>query len=82
MIAKRYLTSEFKYDLLAILPLQFIELKNHRERLFYLIKVVRLKNGLGLVNHEAIVKVVKLVFSQYSLVKFKLDKSWGDSVYS
>ena len=65
LISYRYLSTDFKYDIIPLLPLQFIHLKNHRERLFYLLKVVRLKYGSNIINHRSTVKLVKKIFHDH-----------------
>jgi hypothetical protein len=47
---KNYVTSWFFYDLITLIPLQYMKLKNNRERLFYLIKVTRVFKGYKLFN--------------------------------
>ena len=49
-ISMNYLQNGFAYDFIAILPLQVLHLKNKRENLFFLIKLVRLEKGVRLMN--------------------------------
>jgi len=45
-IATRYLKGGFLYDLIPTIPLQFIKLPGHKERLFYIVKIMRLVGSL------------------------------------
>ena len=46
-ICEHYLGGNFVFDLVTIIPLQEIQLHRKRERLFYLVKFVRLFRGLS-----------------------------------
>lgn len=46
-IALNYLRTTFPYDFLAILPLQIIHMKNHRNSILYILKLVRLFECYG-----------------------------------
>jgi hypothetical protein len=56
---KNYVTSWFLYDLITLIPLQYMKLKNNRERLFYLIKVTRVFKGYKLFNVSQIMSNYK-----------------------
>ena len=45
-IAWNYLTSNFALDFIPLVPLQFIDLPGGKERLFIIIKLIRIFNGL------------------------------------
>ena len=79
MIAKKYLESDLKLDVLALIPFQFLRLKNYRERLFYIIKFVRIKRSVSVINHQATTKFVKRIFSDHIVAKSKNDQEWGAS---
>ena len=59
LIAKHYLKNEFIWDLIPLIPLQLIKLKNNRVRLFFLIKIYRLKKGFKLFDVQKILKSFK-----------------------
>jgi len=42
-----------------------LEFKRHRERLFYLIKVVRLKKGFQVFNTKKLMDIIKGYFDRY-----------------
>lgn len=44
-IALNYLKTDFINDIIPLIPLQLLKLHNHREYLFYLIKVMRMVKG-------------------------------------
>ena len=44
-IAINYFESEFLFDFLPILPLQVLNLKRNRQKLFFLIKCIRIPKG-------------------------------------
>jgi hypothetical protein len=54
MIAVNYLKGDFKIDLICLLPLQMIPLKNNRNYLFFIIKMVRFLRGLELFDVQKI----------------------------
>ena len=54
----RYLSNEFCFDAIPCLPLQFVSLGGN-ERLFYLIKIIRLFNGFKLFNVPDIMENIK-----------------------
>lgn len=65
-IAKHYLTTTFYKDLIPIVPLQMIELKNNRNTLFYLIKLFRLAKGFRLLDVFYLMKKIKEIFKNYN----------------
>lgn len=58
-IANRYFENGFLLDLLSLLPFQFMTLPRHRERLLFLLKVVRIRRGFELFNIPKFMKVIK-----------------------
>lgn len=44
LIASHYYSTDLLWDLIPLVPLQLLELKRSRHRLFYLIKIVRIKS--------------------------------------
>jgi hypothetical protein len=46
LISMRYLRGEFLKDFIPIIPLQLLTLNNGDERLFFIIKIMRLIKGL------------------------------------
>ena len=55
-IAGNYLENGLVTDAIALVPFQVLNLKNRRENLFFLIKLVRLGKGLRLFDVTAIMK--------------------------
>jgi hypothetical protein len=45
-IAHRYFHGSMMVDLFTLIPVQWLRLDRNRERYFYLIKLIRLKQGL------------------------------------
>ena len=56
-IALRYVKGEFLQDLIPLIPLQAFELPHHLERLFYVVKVMRLVVGLKEAKVQNVVNV-------------------------
>ena len=67
-IAWNYIYNGFVTDFIAIIPLQIIQLKNNRQNLFFLIKLIRLEKGLRLFDVTDIMKQIKLVFGERILL--------------
>ena len=44
-ILENYARKELIWDIIPILPFQFLRIKNNRERLFYMIKAIRARKG-------------------------------------
>ena len=66
-IIQNYMLTDFLFDFIPIIPLQVIELTRHRERLFYLIKVVRFYKGFKVLKVSALmqqIKVAKTIFNE------------------
>ena len=57
-IANRYLRGNFIYDFIPIIPLALLNLGGH-ERLFYLIKIIRLYSGFKIFSVPAIMQKIK-----------------------
>ena len=49
-IASNYLNTDFLWDFILVLPLQFIPMYRRRQYLFYLLKIFRIPQGLELYN--------------------------------
>ena len=45
-ISWHYLNGDFKLDMLALIPFQFLQMKNNRQYLFFMIKLIRLEKGI------------------------------------
>lgn len=58
-IAINYLQGAFKFDVIPLIPLQYLTLKNKREYLFFTIKWIRLIKGFKLINISKIKKFAK-----------------------
>ena len=52
-------SSNFSLDLLTIIPLQFIEMKNNRNYLFFGLKMLRIVKGLNVFDVNKIMRWVK-----------------------
>lgn len=52
-----YLKGHFIYDLLPVIPLQFIDLGEHTKR-FYLIKLIRIFIGIEFLDPSAIAELI------------------------
>jgi hypothetical protein len=59
LIAKHYLKNDFIWDFITLIPLQLMKLKNDRQRLFFLIKIYRLKKGFKLFDVDTILRAFK-----------------------
>jgi len=64
-IAVHYLEGEFKGDMIAILPLQIVQLRNNRQYLFFIIKLIRLGKGIRLFNVKAIMSYFQNLNFEY-----------------
>ena len=63
LIAKKYIYGGFIVDLFALIPFTyFIQLKDGYGRLFYLVRVLRLKKGFQIVNVANIMQNLKLLY--------------------
>lgn len=65
-IMKNYIATEFKWDLIPLVPLQLIPMERHRNTLFFIIKTVRLFNINKLLDVGKIVKGVRGCFKKYA----------------
>ena len=54
-----YLKGNFMMDMIPLIPLQWISLPKNRDRLFYLIKTMRIVQGFILFDVRGIVRAVK-----------------------
>lgn len=59
-IAMHYLRGEFLFDLIPLIPLVALDLGGY-ERLFYLIKIIRLVNGFQVFSVPVIMEKIKLL---------------------
>jgi hypothetical protein len=71
-IAINYLYGEFKFDILALLPFQIMTLKNNRQYLFFIIKLLRLAKGIRLFN-------VSKIMSYFQNLNFDYIQSMVDN---
>jgi len=64
-ISVNYLQTTFIFDFIPLLPFQLITtLPNKRERLFFLIKMVRLVKGFSLFDVPKMMAVIKMMFQK------------------
>lgn len=82
LIARRYLATDFKMDLFALLPLQHLDLARRRQRLFYLLKLVRFKKGFSMLNIPLTMKLVKKRVMDHIDARCKVDKDYALSMHS
>ena len=54
-----YLKGEFVWDLVPLIPLQLIYLERDRNRIFYVIKMVRIRKAYKLFGKEFVMKYAK-----------------------
>jgi hypothetical protein len=82
LIANRYFKDRFFIDFVALLPLNFfIKLQNIYGRLFYLLKVLRLKKGFEILNTADIMKNVKLIYQKRLNNIIKNDPVLAENTY-
>ena len=72
-IVHRYVHGEFIWDLVPLLPLQYIEMESNLNFNFYLIKVIRLRKGFGAFSINQIVYKVKEMWQRTIEKKFNND---------
>ena len=58
-ISYHYLTNQFKWDFLPLIPFQYMDLPNNSNRLFFLIKMIRLYKGIKMFDVNAIMTYLK-----------------------
>lgn len=68
-----YFWGDFIKDVLPILPLQYISLRNNRASLFYLIKLLRLAKGFHILNVTKFMKKIKAVYKARTELLLKND---------
>ena len=60
VIANRYVKSQFIFDILPLIPFNlFVNLNYGFERLFFLIKLIRLQNGFKILNVHVVMRYIK-----------------------
>ena len=79
LIAKHYLKNDFIWDFIPLIPLQLFKLKNRRERLFFLIKIYRLKKGFKLFDVSKILKAFKKRNNEYLEIKVNEDSKFANN---
>ena len=78
-IIQNYMLTDFLFDFIPIIPLQVIELIRHRERLFYLIKVVRFYKGFKVLKVSALMQQIKKYFDDYLIERCKVDEEFANN---
>lgn len=58
-VSTAYYKDRFIWDLIPLIPFQYLVLKRNRQRLFFIIKIIRLKNGLQDYSTRNIMKIIK-----------------------
>lgn len=69
-------------DLLALLPFQFIQMHRHRERLFYLVKVVRLFKAMAMLDTKKLIIAVKKKFMDHLEQRCHDDPEYANSMFA
>ena len=62
LIAQNYLKGQFLFDVIPIIPFHLISLPYNSARLLYLIKMIRIKRAMNLLNIKTIMRYVKHVY--------------------
>jgi hypothetical protein len=62
-IVLHYLRTEFIWDFIPLLPFQYLTLVRNRERLFFLIKCMRLKSGFQILDVTKLKGIIKLYYN-------------------
>jgi hypothetical protein len=75
VIAKNYINGPFKWDIIPLIPLQLIKLKNGRHNLFYVIKTIRIFRGFQLFNVSEIMREIKEIDSKRVKNEADIDES-------
>jgi len=81
-IAVHYYETDLKMDLLALLPFQLLQLTRHRERLFYLIKCVRLIKGIEMLDTKFLIIKLKKSFMTRIEERCKVDNEYANSMFA
>lgn len=55
----RYITTDFVYDFIPLIPLQIVPLDRNRQYIFYLLKMIRLKKGFKILEVPAMMEKIK-----------------------
>lgn len=79
-ISTNYLKTEFLYDLIPSIPLQFFKFYNNRECLFYLIKLMRLFKGFDILDVFEMMKKIKAVYKAKSIEKIRNDSFFANDI--
>lgn len=58
-IMMNYLNGELKYDIIPLIPFQYLTLYRKRERLFFMIKIIRMKESFQYFNNRTVMKHIK-----------------------
>jgi hypothetical protein len=69
-------------DLIPILPLQFLRLKNNRERLFFLLKVIRIFKGTKMLSQRKLMRVIKERQLQYITKRCEWDDEFANDIFN
>ena len=81
LICRNYLETQFKWDIIPLIPLQEIKFGNNRNRLFFLIKLIRLFKGLKMFNVNAMMTFVKEYLYSYVIERSKHDSSFAQNIH-
>ena len=63
-IARRYLKTEFAWDMVPLLPFHLIPLSDDKNTLFYLLKVIRLYKGFKILDVSMLISSIKARYKQ------------------
>ena len=70
-IGMNYLQTFFIIDLIPLIPLQYLDLPNNREKICYMVKIIRLEKGFRLLDVSRFLRVIKKAYFHYLEQKFK-----------
>lgn len=80
-IFRYYLRNGFIWDFIPIIPFQFLTLQNNRERLFFYIKVIRMRECFNYFNKRTILSQIKKWQLEY-LSSFKQSEDQSEMILS
>lgn len=73
--AYRYFTTDFARDFIPVIPFQNMQMYNRRNKLFYLIKMVRLIKGFRILNEHVIMLKIKAIWKKSVVEKMNKNEA-------
>lgn len=74
-----YLQGEFIWDFIPLIPLQFLRLVNNRDRLFFLIKCLRLRRGFAILDVTKLMGSIKNFFNRRLEYNIENDEKFANN---